>query len=92
MNAQRRFTIIGLTAEDRKHNIYIYSLSLQPLQSGPCMLVLILPTLEGSKTEWTSGKEGYPNIQSSTMMGIEPGTSGFGGIDLATTPDPPLKS
>ena len=37
-----------------------------------------------------SGKEGHPNIQSSTRPGVEPGTSGLGDRDLTTVPTPPL--
>ena len=32
----------------------IYRRKLQPLLSSPCMLVLILPTSEGWKAEWTT--------------------------------------
>ena len=36
----------------------IYGRKLQPLLSSPCMLVLILPTSEGWKAEWTlAGKK-----------------------------------
>ena len=35
-----------------------------------------------------SGKGGHPNIQTSTEPGIEPGTSGLGGTDLATALTP----
>ena len=59
----------------------IYRRLWQPLQIGPYMLVLILPTPEGWKAEWTlAGKK--VTHQPSTRPGIEPGTSGLGGRDL----------
>ena len=52
----------------------IYRRLWRPLQSGPCMLVLILPTSEGYKVEWTlAGKKvTQTDIQPSTRPGIEP--------------------
>ena len=56
------------------------------IQSSLYMLVLILPTPEEWKAEWTlAGKT------VSTRPGIEPGTSGLGGRVLTTAPNPPLK-
>ena len=44
----------------------------------------------GRMESWVnfSGKEGHPNIQTSTRPGIKPGTSGLGGKDLITAPTP----
>ena len=50
-NDRRCFTMISLPPADHKH---IYRrCHWQPLQSGLCMLVLILPTPGGWKAEWT---------------------------------------
>ena len=42
-----------------------------------------------SRKDGSSGKESQPNIQPSTGLRIEPGTSGLGGRDLTTVPTPP---
>ena len=69
----------------------IFRRKLQPLLSSPCMLVLILPTSEGWKAEWTSaGKKvaKYSTLRQNREM--EPGTLGLEGRDLTTAPTPPL--
>ena len=80
--------MISLPSADRKH---IYRHLWQPLQSGPCILVFILPIPEGWKAEWTlAGKKVTQIIQPSTRPGIEPGSLGLGDRDLTTAPTPPL--
>ena len=84
--AQRRFTMISYPQRIGS----IYRRNRQPLLSGPCMLALISPT-PGWVESWVNfrGKDGHPNIQTSTRPGIEPETSGLGGRDLITAPTPP---
>ena len=69
----------------------IYRRLWQPLQSSPCMLVLILPTPEGWKAELTLvGKKVTQIFKPSTRPGIELGTWGLGGRDLNHCANPSL--
>ena len=54
----------------------IYRRNRQPLVSSPCMLVLISPTPEGWKAEWTLAEKKVPKyLHPRPGRGIELGTS-----------------
>ena len=66
--------MISLPPADRKHIRHIW----QSLQCGPCMLVLILPTWEGWKAEWTSaGKKVTQIFNPRRGRGLNLGPSGW---------------
>ena len=69
----------------------IYRRLWQPLQIGPCMLVLILPTPEGWKAEWTLAEKKVTQIFN-PRPGRESnrGPQDWEAETLTTSPTPPL--
>ena len=82
--------MISLPPADRKH---IYRRLWQPLQIGPCMLVLILPTPGGWKAEWTlAGKKVAQIFNPRPGRESNRGPQDWEAEILNTAPTPPLDS